>query len=273
VELKTEWVAAPRSGGAPLPGYLARPSRVGTPLPGIVVIQEIWGVDGHIQDLVQRFAAAGYVALAPDLYAGEGTRPEALRAERIEAVKAFLDTVPPQAWMQPAEREAALATLPEPRRSEVGASLAALFAPGRDMTRYVADLAAAVAFLRAHDACAGRRVGSTGYCMGGALSALLACTVPDLAAAVIYYGAAPPTERLAAIRCPVLGLYGGEDPRISEGVPAFAQAMAAAGKTFTYRIYPGAPHAFFNDTRRSYHVESARDAWARTLGFFAAHLV
>jgi carboxymethylenebutenolidase len=70
----------------------------------------------------------------------------------------------------------------------------------------------------------------------------------------------------------VLGFYGADDTRISATVPDLAQAMARAGVAFEHHIYPGAPHAFFNDTRRSYRAGAARDAWARCLTFFAAHL-
>lgn len=226
----------------------------------------------HIQDLVRRFATSGYVALAPDLYSHGGRRPAALAPERIEAAKAFLDTVPPSAWMDAVEREAALARLPEPRRREVGETLGALFPPDRPVAQYVSDLRAGLAYLRGYRACRGQRIGSTGYCMGGMLSALLACSEPTLSAAVIYYGTSPGADRVAGIRCPVLGLYGGDDPRITDGVPQFAAAMRAAGKTFEYHVYPGAPHAFFNDERRSYRVAATRDAWARTLWFFAQHL-
>lgn len=70
----------------------------------------------------------------------------------------------------------------------------------------------------------------------------------------------------------MLGLYGGDDPRITDGVPAFAEAMKLAGKSFEHHVYAGAPHAFFNDERRSYRLSPSRDAWARTLAFFAKHL-
>ena len=108
--------------------------------------------------------------------------------------------------------------------------------------------------------------------MGGGLSAQLACAEPELAAAVIFYGASPAQDDLGGLRCPVLGFYGGEDPRITATVPGLAAAMEAAGKSYEWHVYAGAPHAFFNDTRRSYDVGAARDAWARLLGFFAEHL-
>lgn len=271
MELVAEWTAYP-AGDATVPAYMVRPAAAQGPMPAIVVIQEIWGVDPHIRDLCERFAAAGYVALAPDLYAHGGRRPEALAAARVEEVKAFLDRLPPSAWMKPEDRDAALARLPEPERTRVTGTFGALFSPAREMDRFLADLVAATAFLRGRPECRDRRVGSTGYCMGGALSALLACADPELAAAVIYYGAPAPADRLPAIRCPLYGFYGGDDPRITDQVPGFAAALAGAGKEFAYQVYPGAPHAFFNDSRASYRVDAARDAWARTLGFFARHL-
>jgi carboxymethylenebutenolidase len=271
MKLQQEWVEY-RSDGQSVPAYLAKPARVSDPLPAVVVIQEVWGVDDHIQDVVLRVSTAGYLALAPDLYARGGRRPAALAADRIEAVKAFLDSVPPSAWMNPSERDAALARLPEPQRRSIGETLGLLLSPDRPMERYTADLRAGVRYLRDHPASRGRRVGSVGFCMGGALSALLACAEPELRAAVIYYGSAPPAGQIAGIRCPLLGLYGGDDPRITQGVPAFAEALRAASKTFEYHVFPGAPHAFFNDTRSSYRVDAARQAWARTLVFFAQHL-
>ena len=234
---------------------------------------EIWGVDRHIQDLVRRFAASGYMTFAPDLYSHGGRKTPALAPERIEAVKTFLDTVPPAVWQNPAEREAAVGQLPDPeRRQQVGETLGLLLTPTRPVDQYTADLRAAVAHLRAHPMSRGHRVGSTGYCMGGMLSAQLACTEPELCGAVIYYGASPQASQVGAVRCPVLGFYGGDDPRITNTVPAFADAMRAAGKPFEHHVYPGVPHAFFNDERRSYRVDPARDAWARTLAFFNQHL-
>jgi carboxymethylenebutenolidase len=272
MELRTEWVEF-RVGGRPMPGYLARPARVEGALPGVVVIQEVWGVDEHIQDLVRRFATAGYTAFAPDLYALGGSRPEALAAARIEALQAWLNEQPPSVWTDPAQREAALAALPEARRAEIASTMETLFGGVlRDLAGYTESLAAAVAFLQEHPFCRGRAVGCTGYCMGGALSARLAAAAPGLRAAVVYYGAPPDEETVARIGCPVRGFYGGEDRRITDQVPAFAAAMARAQKDFAYRVYPGAPHAFFNDRRPSYHVEAARDAWARTLAFFAETL-
>lgn len=271
VKLHNEWVTYDAS-GAPVRACAAWPDHGTEALPAIVVIMEVWGVDGHIQDLVRRFATAGYLAFAPELYSRGGRVPEPLSQTRIDAVKAFRDSVSPGTWDNPAERDAAIARLPEIQRAPLKETFGQLFTPDRPWDRYVGDLRAAVQHVRDHPRNRGAGVGASGYCMGGAISARLACAEPSLAAAAIYYGAAPPVGQIPGIRCPVIGFYGGDDPRITEGVPAFAEAMKAAGKSFEYRVYPGAPHAFFNDERRSYRVGASRDAWGRTLAFFATHL-
>ncbi|HET7264224.1 MAG TPA: dienelactone hydrolase family protein [bacterium] len=271
MKLRDEWITFD-SGGSGVRAYQAWPDHGSEFLPAIIVIMEIWGVEDHIEDLVRRFATAGYLACAPELYSQSGTIPEALSQERIQAVKAFLDTVPPSVWQNPAERDAAVAGLPEKQGGPLRATMGLLFNPNRPMDRYVGHLRAAVRHVQAHPRARGMKVGATGYCMGGALSGRLACAEPHLAAAAIYYGAAPPAEQIGNIRCPVIGFYGGDDPRITEGVPAFAEVMRAAGKPFEHHVYLGAPHAFFNDTRRSFRLGASRDAWARTLAFFAHHL-
>lgn len=271
MELHADWIEF-ESAGAPLQAYLARPATGGgTPLPAVVVIQEIWGPDEHIQDVTERFATAGYVALAPDLYS-RGGRPEALAVNRVAEAKAFLDRLPPGTWGNPAERDAALQSMPSEERGRISSTLGALFSGGPRMGQYLADLCAAVAYLSVHPACAGRGIGAVGFCMGGSLSALLACTEPGLSAAAIFYGGSPPTEQATHLHCPLIGFYGGNDPRITAGVPAFEAAVRSANGRFETHVYAGAPHAFFNDTRPSYTPEAARDAWAATLGFFAGHL-
>ncbi|MCL6595426.1 MAG: dienelactone hydrolase family protein [Firmicutes bacterium] len=269
MELERQWVTY-SADGAPVQAYLVRPARAQAPLPGVVVIQEVWGVDAHIQDVTDRFATAGYAAMAPDLYS-HGGRPPELEEGAILAVRTFLDTLPPAAWGDVAQREAAIDRLPPDEGSRIRQTLHRIFDPARPMAQYVGDLRAAAAYLRDGPS-RGRAVGSVGYCMGGALSVRLAAADERLGAAVIYYGDAPSEEEQARIACPVLGLYGGEDHRITDRVPEFAARMQSLGKAFAHRVYPGAPHAFFNDLRRSYHVDAARDAWARTLAFLADHL-
>jgi carboxymethylenebutenolidase len=268
MELETAWVDIIAAGGT-CRAYRARPQATPGPLPGVLLIQEIWGVDEHIRDLTERFAASGYLALAPDLYSA-GERVVALAPDRIAAVKRFLDSLAPRQWGDAAARERALESLPDGARARVAASLGALFGP-RDAEATVAVLRDAVAWLRADPACDGH-VGSVGWCMGGGLSARLACREPGLSGAAVFYGSPPPETEIAAIACPVIGFYGGEDARITDSVPGFGESMRKVGKSFEAHIYPGAPHAFFNDTRRSYDPDAARDAWARCLLFFARHL-
>ena len=269
MKLARAWIDVPSS-GATFGAYRVAPEPAGEALPAVVLIQEIWGVDDHIQDLAERLAGAGYLVLAPDLYSLGGGRPAALAPPRIAAAKAFLDSIPPASWWDEAARAEALAELPAGESEPLTAAFAALFAR-REPASLVSALRDAVSLLRVDSGCNGR-VGSVGFCMGGGLSAQLACAEPELSAAVIFYGASPSADDLAGLRCPVLGFYGGEDPRITATVPELAAAMEAAGKDYEWHVYAGAPHAFFNDTRRSYHVGAARDAWARLLGFYAEHL-
>ena len=114
-------------------------------------------------------------------------------------------------------------------------------------------------------------MGSVGFCLGGSLSALLACEEPELGAAVVFYGSSPRGEgRLDPL--PLRGFYGQDDPRIVSGLPAFEKALGEAGVEHELRIYLNTGHAFFNDTRPSYRQEAARDAWGEMLAFFAKAL-
>jgi carboxymethylenebutenolidase len=253
--------------------FLARPEGVSSPLPAVLVIQEIWGVDGHIEDVTRRIAASGYAALAPDLYAVNGERPRPLVRERVAGVMAFMNTLAPAVFGDPEARAKAMAVLPQPERGRMEESYGALFGHIGKLEQFVPALRAAAAHLRRDCAAsAGQKVGCVGFCMGGGLTALLACEEPELAAGAIFYGSAPPLERVTRIPCPMAGFYGSLDARVNAGLPAFAEAMRSAGKAFEYQVYDGAAHAFFNDTRPSYHVGAARDSFARLLEFFRRNL-
>lgn len=276
MELLSDWIDYDTSVGR-VAAYVSRPAAVSEPVPAVVVIQEVWGVDAHIADVADRFASAGYVALAPDLYSAGTGRPPVLSTERVATAKAFLNTIPTGEWMavlgDEQRRAEALAQLPSDQAREVGETIGALFGgAGGDTARHLTVLRAAVAWLHRYSACAGRAVGSVGFCLGGGLSALLAGEEPELGAAVIFYGASPNAEQASSIGCPLRGFYGQDDPRILAGLPAFAATLDAASVDQQLRIYPNTGHAFFNDTRPSYRQEAARDAWARTLAFFAATL-
>jgi carboxymethylenebutenolidase len=272
MSFQTEWT---RFGGEKQhTGFLAWPERAKAPVPAVVVIQEAWGVDAHIEDVALRYAQAGYVALAPDLFSEKGERPSHFTRPRMESLKEFVNTLPPSAFRDPKVRDEALAKLPEPRRSEVGESFGKLFsAVMANIDAFVPPLVDAAAFLRdVHPLTKGAKIGAVGYCMGGGLSIRLACADPKLAAAVIYYGTAPDEDRLAKIACPVLGLYGALDERVNATLPALEEAMKKHGKRYEPHVYEGAQHAFNNDGRPSYDARAARDAFARTLDLFRREL-
>jgi carboxymethylenebutenolidase len=118
------------------------------------------------------------------------------------------------------------------------------------------------------------RIGSVGYCMGGGLSLKFACENKELAAAVVFYGRNPsPIDLVKNIKCPLMGNYAGEDKGITEAdVNLLRDILKKYGKTYDIKIYPGAPHGFFNDTRESYRPEAAKDAWQRVLNFYSKYL-
>ncbi len=253
--------------------FRAQPEKITGPLPAVIVLQEAFGIDGHIEDVTRRFAAAGYVALAPDLFAEGGERPPALARERLAEVVSWANGQPATIWMDLQARAAALAGEPADRAARLGESIAAAMAGAVASQQFLPHAVDAARYLRTRDpVAAGQPVAVVGFCMGGALAGRLACADAELAAAIVFYGLAPPAELVAQGRCPVLGLYGQEDPRIVATVPGFAEAMAAAGRRYESVLYPGTPHAFFNDGRAGYRPAAARDAFVRALVWLRDHL-
>jgi carboxymethylenebutenolidase len=116
------------------------------------------------------------------------------------------------------------------------------------------------------------KVGVVGFCYGGGIANFLATRVPDLAAAVPFYGAQPSAEDAAKIRAPLLIHYAEKDERITSGWPAYEQALKAAGVHYQAFIYPGVEHGFNNDTTPRYDEAAATLAWKRTIEFFNMHL-
>jgi carboxymethylenebutenolidase len=249
-------------------GYLALPEHAADPLPGVVVIPDILGVNDHVEDVTRRIAAAGYAALAPDLYATGGERPAPLGQQRIAEAMTFLSRLSAEVRSDHVAREAALAGLPGPDRLQIGETIAQLFAfaaPDR-LKDQLGPLRSAVRHLRAErPETRGQKVG----CMGEELSILLASEEPELAGAAVFYATAPSAARLAEIGSPVIAFYGAKDIRANAGLPGLAEAMHEAGKSFEYYIYEGAGRGFFNDTARNYYdVRASRDSFARLLMFF-----
>jgi len=116
------------------------------------------------------------------------------------------------------------------------------------------------------------KVGVVGFCYGGGVANYLATQLPDLAAAIPFYGAQPPAEDVAKIKAALLIQYAGNDDRINAGWPAYEAALKAAGVKYEAFIYPGVQHGFNNDTTPRFDAAAAKLAWSRTIDFFNAHL-
>ena len=204
-------------------------------VPAVLVIQEAFGLNAHIKDVARRIAAEGYVALAPDLY-WRGGRGRTVRYDQLPEAIGLMQSL---------------------KDDEI-----------------VADVAAAIAYLEREPGVQPDRIGITGFCMGGRVSYLAACALPDkIAACVPFYGGGIPVERTPSLRAPVLAFFGEQDGFIPlANVEALRAALASHGKRAEVVVYPGAGHGFFCNERESYHADSARDAWARATAFLAAHL-
>ena len=133
------------------------------------------------------------------------------------------------------------------------------------------DFLAAAAYLKALPDGNGK-VGVVGFCWGGGIANFLATRVPDLAAAVPFYGAQPSAEDTAKIKTPLLIHYAGNDTRIDAGWPAYEAALKAAHVRYQEYTYPGVEHGFNNDTTPRYDAAAAKLAWDRTIAFFNANL-
>jgi carboxymethylenebutenolidase len=201
--------------------------------PAIVVIHENRGLNDHIRDVARRLAKAGFVALAPDLLSRQG------------GASSF------------ANSEAAIEALRKITEDHV-----------------VQDLTGAINHLKDQRYVRANKIGVTGFCWGGGNALLLATRNKDISAAVVYYGRAPRNlDDVKNIAGPVFGHYGEKDEPINSQLPKLAEAMKQVGKSFEYKIYPNAPHAFNNDTNpERYQPEAAKEAWAKTLEFFKKHL-
>lgn len=200
--------------------------------PGIIVIHENRGLTEHIKDVTRRYAKAGYLAVAPDLVSRQGGTDQFSDSAQITGI------------------------LGQAKQADL-----------------VQDLLSGVAYLKGLPSFAGPKAGVVGFCFGGGLTWLLAINSPDLAAAVPYYGPPPPNlDDLQRVTAAVLAFYGELDTRITSNEPKIAEAMQKYGKVFEYKIYPGAAHAYNNDTGPSYNYAAATDAFQRAQDWFAKYL-
>ena len=202
------------------------------PFPAVVVIHENRGLLEHFKDVTRRLAKLGYAALAVDLASAEGGT-ERFTTD-LAQVTAILGRTPPE--------------------------------------RMVEFLNSGVRYLQGQRFVRRDRIGTMGYCFGGGMTWRLATANADVRAAAPYYGSSPPLEDVARIKAAVLAIYAGNDERINAGIPAVREAMQRARVTHEIVIYPGADHAFFNDTGPRYHAAAARGAWDRSVGWFEKYL-
>ena len=212
----------------------------GPPRGGVVVIQEAFGVNEHIEDIGRRLAADGWLTVIPHLFHRTG--------DEVLAYDDFDHVIP---HMQALTAEGILA--------DVDDALGALAAAG----------------------IAGSATGIVGFCLGGRV-ALAVGTQRDLGAAVTFYGGGllegrfgfePAVDEAPKLRMPWLGLFGDQDQGIpTDQVEALRAAAATSGQPTEVVRYAEAGHGFNCDRRDAFHEASATDAWARTLGWFAANL-
>jgi carboxymethylenebutenolidase len=143
--------------------------------------------------------------------------------------------------------------------------------PKLDQAKTREDFVTAVGFLKSRPECTGR-VGAVGFCYGGGIVNMLATRVPDLGAAVPFYGNQPAAEEVPKIKAPLLIHYAEKDDRINAGWPAYEAALKTAKVPYTAHIYPGTQHGFNNDTTPRYDEAAAKLAWQRTVEFFNKQL-
>lgn len=141
----------------------------------------------------------------------------------------------------------------------------------RDRNEMLEDFIAAFGFLKSHPECNGK-IGVVGFCFGGWIANMMAVRVPDLLAAVPFYGGQPAVEDVPAIQASLLIQYAGLDERVNAGWPAYEAALKANKKNYQAYVYPDVNHGFHNDTTPRFDEEAAKLAWQRTIDFFKEKL-
>jgi len=241
VQIQSNVVQYAGDGGTMINAYFSRPAANGH-YPGVIVTCEAFGMVEHIRDLARRFAAQGYVAIAPDLYTREGGPDPENMDEVIQKMFATPDS------------------------------------------RALGDLDGAAVYLKGQPQSNGK-VGIIGFCSGGRYTLITACNSSNIDAAVDSAGGfiiqdentterpVSPIDMVANLSCPLLATFGEEDPNPSPAHAArLKEELDKHGKTYEFRNYAEAGHAFFADYRPSYQAAAAQDMWHRVMLFYEKHL-
>jgi carboxymethylenebutenolidase len=232
--IKAEYTMYPSPNGnssnGQMRGLLARPAN-GTKFPAIVVVHENRGLNPYVEDVARRLAAGGFIAIAPDALWPLGGYPSSDKYG-AEGDEKAVDM----------QRQ-----LNQPKITE--------------------DFVAAAQFLLKHPMSTGK-LGSVGFCFGGGMVNTLAVRVPELAAGVPFYGAAPMASDVPKIKAAMLFNFADMDDRINGMWPAYETALKAAGVKYQMFKYPGTQHGFHNDTTPRYDEGAAKLAWQRTMEHF-----
>jgi carboxymethylenebutenolidase len=224
-----------------IPAYRAMPAS-GSDFPVVLVVQEIFGVHEHIQDICRRFAKLGYLAIAPEMFARQGDVSKISDTQQI--ISKVVSKVPDAQVMSDLDATVAWA--------------------GKSAKGNIDKLAI------------------TGFCWGGRITWLYSAYNPKVKAGVAWYGrlvseSKPltpknPIDIAADLKVPVLGLYGGKDTGIpNDTVEQMRQSLKSGSSGSEIILYPDAPHAFFADYRPSYRKEQAEDGWKRLQAWFKQH--
>ncbi|MGI0078278.1 MAG: dienelactone hydrolase family protein [Nitrososphaerales archaeon] len=253
--------------------YLAKPD-TSEPRPAVIVIHEIFGLVEHTKEVANRFASQEYVTLAPHLFSGDANLRSTLTPQNIGMTMQFMHSLPTNKMRDFSYIQEEIAKQSEEKRAILQKTSAVLFGGGLPKDKLTQDLVKAMDYLNSQSFVKKGKIACVGFCFGGGMSINLACHA-EIAACVIFYGENPsPIGLVENIKGSVLGLYGGEDLRINSNLGDLVRAMAQYKKDFEMRIYPGAPHAFFNDTNKeTFREQSAKDAWDRVLRFYERTLL
>ena len=224
-----------------IPAYRAMPA-IGGPFPVVLVVQEIFGVHEHIKDLCRRLAKVGYFAVAPELYARQGD------VSQLKDIQEILTTV--------------VSKVPD--------------------AQVMSDLDATVDWASGAGKADTNRLAITGFCWGGRITWLYCAHNPRVKAGVAWYGRLVgqpnalmpknPIDVAAALKVPVLGLYGAADQGIPvQSVDEMRATLSRSTSGSELVLYPDTPHGFNADYRASYRKEAAEDGWKRMLAWFKSH--